>query len=172
MTISVIRLSDSIHLRHSVSHNRSVELIESCFLEEGRWELPISLSTPFMFPPQEVHEFCINIRVHLLEVLVGVARAEIRAPTSQNRVDCPNLLCQAVDVVVSDRISQFASNALHRFRRWPAIAELSLGIASHRLKQKVHPKEVKPHCGIHDSRLLRIEAELQACDDSLQIFHP
>ena len=61
MTISVIRLSDSIHLRHSVSHNRSMELIQSCFLEEGRGELPIPLSTSFVLPSQEVHEFCINI---------------------------------------------------------------------------------------------------------------
>ena len=42
-----------------------MELIQSCFLEEGRGELPIPLSTSFVLQSQEVHEFCIGISVSL-----------------------------------------------------------------------------------------------------------
>src|SRR2546427_105203 len=72
--------------RAETMHHRAVELVEPRLLKEGRRECPESLSTPFVLPPQEVHELGVDIGVHLLEMPVGVADAEVLTPAPKNRV--------------------------------------------------------------------------------------
>src|SRR6266849_1121468 len=129
-------------------HNRPVQLIQPGPLEEGRRELPKSLAPALVLPPQEVHQLGVDIGVHLLEVLMGVADAKVLTPAPENRVKRPNLVIETVDVVVPDRIADLLAHALHRLRGWPPIAVKSLRIAPHRLQPEVHPEEVKPLRGI------------------------
>src|SRR5437667_12565964 len=90
--------------------------------------MPGILSTPFALPPQEVYELGVDIGVHLLGMPVGVADTEVLAPAPKNRVQRPNFLLETVDVVVPGRITDLVSDAAHRFRRRPAIAEVSFRV--------------------------------------------
>ncbi len=153
-------------------HNRAVELIQSRLLEEGGRECPKSLAPPLVLPPQEVHEFRIDVGIHLLEMSVSVADAEVLSPAAKNRVQRPDFLFEAVEVVVPHRIADLVSDAAHRFRRRPAIAEKSFRVAAHRPQPKVRPEKIKPVGGVDDARLFRTQGQTQAPDDVLQPLKP
>jgi hypothetical protein len=73
-------------------HNRAVQLIQPSLLEEGRGECSESLAPALVLPSQEVHQLGVGLGVHLLEMPVGVADAEVLAPAPQDRVQRPNLV--------------------------------------------------------------------------------
>jgi hypothetical protein len=133
-----------------------MELIQPDPLEEGWREGPKSLAPAFVLAPQEVHQLGIDIGVDLLKVSVGVAMAKVLAPTPEERVDGPNLLLQAVEVVVPDRVPDLGSDTVHGPCGGPAIAEEPLGIAPQRLEPKVHPQEVKPLRRIDETGLVGV----------------
>src|SRR5947208_1327878 len=158
--------------RAEAMHDRAVELVEPRLVEEGGRECPKALATSFVLPPQEVHELGVDVRVHLLEMPVGVADAEVLTPAPKNRVQRPNFLLETVEVIVPDRIADLVSDAAHRFRRRPAIAEASFRVAAHRHEPKVHPEKVESIGGVDRTRLLRVQGQTQAPDDVLQPAKP
>src|SRR5436190_10898684 len=158
--------------RAEAMHDRAVELVEPRLLEEGGRECPKALATSFVLPPQEVHELGVDVRVHLLEMPVGVPDAEVLTPAPKNRVQRPNFLLETVEVILRDRIADLVSDAAHRFRRRPAIAEASFRVAAHRHEPKVHPEKVESIGGVDSTRLLRAQGQTQAPDDVLQPAKP
>src|SRR5205809_2447449 len=158
--------------RAEAMHDRAVELVEPRLLEEGGRECPKALATSFVLPPQEVHELGVDVRVHLLEMPVGVAEAGGLTPAPKTRVQRPNFRLETVEVIVPDRIADLVSDAAHRFRRRPAIAEASFRVAAHRHEPKVHPEKVESIGGVDSTRLLRAQGQTQAPDDVLQPAKP
>src|SRR3989304_4082246 len=124
VTISVIRLSDRVHQVASGGPAQScVQLIQPGLLEESRGELSESLAPALVLSPQEVHQLAVDIRVHLLEVPMGVADAEVLTPAPENRVEHPNLVGETGNVVVPHRLAALLAHALPRPRGRPPTAE-------------------------------------------------
>src|SRR4029453_4422022 len=99
-------------------HDRAVQLIQPGPPEEGWRELAVSLAPTLVLPPHEVHQLGVHVRVHLLEMPVGVADAEVLTPASQDRVQRPNLVVQTVDVVVPDRVTDLLPHPRNALRGW------------------------------------------------------
>ena len=149
-----------------------MELLQPRPPKAGGRERPESLTTARMLPPQAVDELGLAIGSDLLEVPVGVADANVLPPAPQDRVHGPDLLRQAGEVLVTNRLADLVSATVPRLRGGPAIAEPSLRVAPPGLQAEVPPEAVEPLGGLDDPRLLRVEGSPQAGDDALPPLEP
>jgi hypothetical protein len=107
-------------------HHRAVELIEPGLLAAGRREGPISLAPAVELPPHAVAQLCGDGGVDLLAVVLGIAVATVLAPPSAERVDRPDLLLHALEVIVPHRLPDLLPETGHRPRGRPARAKQPL----------------------------------------------